>query len=314
MKVRFSILIPAYNRGTIIRQTIDSVLAQSFTGFEAIVIDDGSTDETPGVLRSYGDRIKVIRQENSGPEVARNNAAARSDGEYLVFLDSDDLLHPGALEIYDRIINEFHAPPLIFGAMTYFEDGQPVCCNSSPIDSIEVLEYRDYLAKEIPIGMSSSRTVVRKSAFTQIGGYHISAPTTFPLDDFDLAIRMGTSGPCLVVLKPACVAYRVHKNNTIHNTKEMVNGILRVIKSEHQGRYPGGKSRRFDRYSYIGGITYHWCKIALKRHHPFMALRLLKSGWPMVMAGCVKKLGRYLQRHVNSVTIPLPWNDRLSNR
>ena len=116
MKIRFSVLIPAYNIEKYIRQTIDSVLAQSFTDYEVIVIDDGSTDQTPQLLESYGTRIKVIRQSNQGPEAARNKAAALAQGEYLAMLDHDDLLLPCALATYDQIIRNFNVRPSSSGA------------------------------------------------------------------------------------------------------------------------------------------------------------------------------------------------------
>ena len=146
MSVQFSILVPAYNRDKYIIQCIDSVLRQTFTDFEIFVIDDGSTDRTLDVLESYGARIKVLRQSNQGPEVARNKAAAMAQGEYLVLLDSDDVLLPHALDTYDRVIRTFHSPPLILGAMTEFNDGQPLPSGSQHDVPVSVLEFRDYLS------------------------------------------------------------------------------------------------------------------------------------------------------------------------
>ena len=94
MNPRFSVLMPAYNREKYVSQAIDSVLSQVFTDYELFVIDDGSTDKTLRVLESYRTRIKVLRQANQGPEVARNKAAALARGEYLVLLDSDDVFLP----------------------------------------------------------------------------------------------------------------------------------------------------------------------------------------------------------------------------
>ena len=125
MKIRFSVLIPAYNIEKYIRQTIDSVLAQSFTDYEIIVIDDGSTDQTPRWLESYGTRIQVIRQSNQGPEAARNKAASLARGEYLAMLDHDDLLLPCALATYDQVIRNFNGPPLIIGCMKFFQRRSP---------------------------------------------------------------------------------------------------------------------------------------------------------------------------------------------
>lgn len=86
-----SVIIPTYNRGWILKEAIDSVLAQSYRNFELIVIDDGSTDNTPRILDRYRDELTVIRQENKGVSAARNTGIQASSGACIALLDSDDL-------------------------------------------------------------------------------------------------------------------------------------------------------------------------------------------------------------------------------
>ncbi len=157
MSVRFSILMPAYNREKYVGQAIDSILSQTFSDYELFLIDDGSTDKTVQIAESYGSRVKLLRQTNQGPEVARNKAAAVAQAEYLVLLDSDDLLLPCALATYDRIIRNFESPSLIIGAMTNFQDGQAIPADSSSALPVKVLKFRDYLSKDVSLGLSSSR-------------------------------------------------------------------------------------------------------------------------------------------------------------
>jgi glycosyltransferase involved in cell wall biosynthesis len=92
-----SAVIPTYNRGWLLKEAVDSVLSQDFFGYELIVIDDGSLDNTPEILASYGDSLKVIRQENRGVSSARNKGIVSSSGEYIAFLDSDDFWLSGKL-------------------------------------------------------------------------------------------------------------------------------------------------------------------------------------------------------------------------
>lgn len=289
-QARFSVLIPAYNRGDCVRETIDSVLAQSFTGYELIVINDGSSDRTQDVLDSYGERIKAIQQGHQGPEVARNRGASQAGGEYLALLDSDDLFLPWTLATYEKIIRAFDSPPLIIGSMAYFASGEAIPANSGHADVIEVLKYRDFLSKDVATGMSSSRIVIRKSVFEQIGGLRNSTPATFHADDYNLLLRAGTAGPCVVVLQPTMVAFRVHAKNTMGNVDAMVQGVLSLVDDERQGKYPGGASRRFERRACIGGVVWRWVERALKSRRPELAVKLLARSGPMVMAGALRKL------------------------
>ena len=99
MSPKVSVAIPVYNREKYIAQAIDSILAQTFTNFELLVVDDGSSDGSGGIIRSYSDpRIRLICHEtNGGVGVARNSAIERARGEYVAFLDSDDWAYPQRL-------------------------------------------------------------------------------------------------------------------------------------------------------------------------------------------------------------------------
>src|SRR5947208_1919794 len=93
-----SVVIPVFNRHRYVREAIESVLAQTYPAVEVVVTDDGSTDETPDVLRSFGDRIRVITQPNAGIAAARNVAVGAARGSLIALLDSDDRWLPNKLE------------------------------------------------------------------------------------------------------------------------------------------------------------------------------------------------------------------------
>lgn len=95
--VRYSVIIPTYNREGFVARAVESVLAQTCQDFEIIVVDDGSTDGTEAVLRPYRDRIRYLRQSNQGSSAARNRGIRESCGQYIAFLDSDDFWHPDKL-------------------------------------------------------------------------------------------------------------------------------------------------------------------------------------------------------------------------
>ena len=94
---RVSVIIPAYNAGRTIDAALQSVFAQTFRSFEIIVVDDGSTDDTADRVEAWGSRVMLHRQKNAGPAAARNRAIASARGEFLAFLDADDVWLPTKL-------------------------------------------------------------------------------------------------------------------------------------------------------------------------------------------------------------------------
>ncbi len=97
---KISVILPVYNSQSYIKEAVESVLAQTFTNFELIVVNDGSTDNTLKILNQFDDaRIRIINQINQGPGAARNNALKIAQGEYVMYLDSDDWFCANALEI-----------------------------------------------------------------------------------------------------------------------------------------------------------------------------------------------------------------------
>lgn len=102
-----SVIIPLYNKESIIERSLHSVLSQDYDDFEVVVVNDGSTDHSAEIVRSINDpRIMLIEQENGGPSKARNTGTKNAKGEWIVFLDADDELLPGALKVYDKAIQE----------------------------------------------------------------------------------------------------------------------------------------------------------------------------------------------------------------
>lgn len=105
---KYSIIIPLYNKGIKIRRTIGSVLNQGVGDLEIVVVDDGSTDNSAEYVKAYDDpRIRYMYKKNGGVSSARNAGLRAAMGEWLILLDADDELLPGALEEYDRLMGQF---------------------------------------------------------------------------------------------------------------------------------------------------------------------------------------------------------------
>lgn len=112
----FSIIIPTFNPGNRIHDCLKSILRQTFTDFEVIIINDGCTDGSENIIKSYADkdsRIKLFNFPNAGVGIARRRGILLSSGEYLFFVDSDDVIAPLLLEIVHNIICKYHDVEII---------------------------------------------------------------------------------------------------------------------------------------------------------------------------------------------------------
>jgi len=112
--MKFSIITPTFNRSASIGRSIESVIAQTYPNWELIIVDDGSTDNTADIVRSYNDsRIKYHYIKNSGANFARNTGAEMAGGEFIIFLDSDDILHNDRLEKDNIILSQNNVDLLV---------------------------------------------------------------------------------------------------------------------------------------------------------------------------------------------------------
>ena len=110
---KISVIVPVYNAENFLRDCIDSILSQTFSDFEIILVNDGSPDNSGKICDEYAakyDCISVIHQENQGQAAARNHAMTQAKGDWICFVDSDDLIHPQMLELLDQAANESGAP------------------------------------------------------------------------------------------------------------------------------------------------------------------------------------------------------------
>jgi glycosyltransferase involved in cell wall biosynthesis len=286
--MRFSVLVPVYNRPGLVRETIDSVLSQSFTDFELVLIDDGSTDSTPEVLKSYGNRIKILNQVNQGPEAARHRALSATSGEYFVLLDSDDLLFPNALETYDRVIRALDAPGVIIGSLWPFRTGEALPVTEGAA-AVEVRQYENFFARDRGLDTTCSQIVARRDVVEAAGAFRSSA-TAFPFDTADILLSLSTHGPWVAVQQPLTIAYRTHSANTIGNLGYMLERAVKLMRLEKQGRYPGGAPLRFARRAYLGGVAWFWFLRAWRARLFGPASILFLHSAPMIARGLLRKV------------------------
>jgi glycosyltransferase involved in cell wall biosynthesis len=164
---RFSIVIPTYNYARFVDRAIDSALAQPGDDFEVLVADDGSTDDTPAVLRRYGGRIRSCRHENRGAAATRNRAAELASGEWLIFLDADDRLLPGAMSHFRAAIAANPAARMVFGHhVSVASDGHRRDAKPQPALRGGIKDFRDYLARRF--GIAHGTVALRRDNFAEL--------------------------------------------------------------------------------------------------------------------------------------------------
>ena len=199
-----SIIIPTYNRASLLCRAIDNILEQTWKHIELIIVDDGSTDDTLQRLRSYGDRIRVVTQPNRGPAVARNRGLAIARGEIVAFQDSDDLWKPTKLERQVQLMERL---------------GPTVPCCLSNMDlgfirgrkqtsfSYAGIQLRDQEGLWTNVAevlatrfvFFNQAAAIRKSILEKLGGFD---ETLIYLEDYDLSLRLALQGPWVVIRDP----------------------------------------------------------------------------------------------------------------
>jgi glycosyltransferase involved in cell wall biosynthesis len=210
---KVSVIIPTYNRARLIAEAIRSVLDQTYQDFEIIVIDDGSTDNTREVVGSFKDpRIKYIYQENRGVCIARNNGIKNSNGDYIIFLDSDDMLLKNAITIEASILDSFPNVALSYGQLFAIDEKERVIVLSKPKHrrpgvyqgTKEILNFLRYSNN-----IGTSITMVRRSSIIDVGLFDPAFSSGS--EDFELWVRIAKKYAVSYIAEPVG-KYRVHSS------------------------------------------------------------------------------------------------------
>lgn len=221
-----SVVLPVYNGSRFLRESIDSILAQTFREFEVILIDDGSTDRTPAIAAEYAEkdpRIMVHRQENRGQVAAMRLGVDMARSDLIARIDADDKAFPRRFERQVEYM-EMNSDVVMVGgqAIVIDEEGELVEVANRPTT-------RELCADALAIGncFSHSAVTFRRSAYYECGGYQSSYA---PAEDYDLFLRLSEVGG-VTNLGTTVVAYRYHRENmSLSNSSEQV---LRVVSANY---------------------------------------------------------------------------------
>lgn len=224
-KPTVSVIIPSYNRGRMLKEAVDSVLSQEFCDFELIVVDDGSEDNTSDILASYGNKIKVIRQKNKGVSSARNNGINSSSGNFIAFLDSDDMWLPEKLSTQLAFFENNSGALICQTEELWLKNGKRV----NPGKRHKKVS-GFFFEKSLELCMvSPSAVMMKRSLFDVVGLFD----ETFPAcEDYDIWLRVNCRYPIYLIDTPLIIKRGGHKDQLsgMHSLdKYRIQSIIKLI-------------------------------------------------------------------------------------
>jgi glycosyltransferase involved in cell wall biosynthesis len=214
-----SVIIPAFNCETFLPEAVESVREQSYQSLEIIIVDDGSTDGTPCLIESLGTGIKTSRQTNQGPAAARNSGLALAKGEFIAFLDADDLWTAGKIE---QQLEHFTGEPqtqVVVGATQRVRAAR----------SNNVARVGPGLEPVGPVWMlfSLGATLIRREVFDEVGWFDVSLRQG---EDVDWFMRAREAGVSIGISRELVQWYRMHESNLTRVKKDKDRYFLAAMK------------------------------------------------------------------------------------
>lgn len=198
----FSVIIPLFNKEKYIAKAIESVLIQTFTDFELIIVDDGSLDKSLQVVNKFNDRrLIIINQPNSGVSTARNNGVKAAKYDYLAFLDADDWWHPDFLFEMKKLIGACNDAAIYACSYFYVKNRQNRISKVGLPESFEAgyINYFKTYANTFTVPFNCSFIIVNRQKFNEVGGFN---PKLKFGEDFDLWVRMALKNKVAYLNKP----------------------------------------------------------------------------------------------------------------
>jgi alpha-1,6-rhamnosyltransferase len=216
-----SVIMAAFNAEAYIREALESALAQDWTPFEVVVVDDGSQDSTGDIVRSFPN-LRYVLQENAGPSAARNTAVAHARGDLIANFDSDDVLPPSRLRLQATYLTEHPEVGAVFGRQEWL-NAPPWMARDSVYGDVD--------------GIPLSSAMFRRGVLLELGGYDTSFTHG---EDMDLLIRMRERGIGYHVL-PEVVLYRRFHEASLTGGHSPHTPLLRSLRAklEREHAQPG---------------------------------------------------------------------------
>lgn len=222
----FSVIIPLYNKENFIENTLKSVLDQTFTDFELIIVNDGSTDTSEEkVFQFHDDRIRYFSKENEGVSSARNYGISVAQSDYITFIDADDYWYPDFLKEMFQNINKYPEEKIFSGAIEIETSKSilPAVYSIDKTDNCQIVNYFNASHKTTVI--CTSCAVFKRSIFDEVGNFDINLKSG---QDTDMWIRIGLIYP--VLFTHTILARYVYDKNSLSKNKEYLNKRMNFSK------------------------------------------------------------------------------------
>lgn len=210
--MRVSVLLPAYNAESTLRDAVESVLAQTYRGFELVLINDGSTDGTPGIIEAFAKRdarVRVLAHGNMGMGASLNHAMAAVDSEWVARMDADDVMLPTRLERQLAFLDA-HPGLAVASSLVYYVNDRGHMIAKSVSDLLTLDDLARYLRTNRLIAVSHPGAIMNRRAVLSVGGYR---PQFWPSEDLDLWNRLAEAGCHILVQPEYLLKYRIHASS-----------------------------------------------------------------------------------------------------
>lgn len=286
--MKFSVIIPLYNKAPYIRKALESVLAQTYTDYELIVVDDGSTDGSAEIAESFlqdpasrlspfASHLRLLKQPNQGVSAARNNGVAQAHGDYIAFLDADDWWEPTYLERMAQLIKDYPDAGLYACNYVYYKPGKTHVALNIPTGYINYPKAY-YESDAMPVWTGAA--MIPRKVYDEMGGFPIGIKLG---EDFLLWAKIALRYPVAFLNEPLA-----WYNNDVPAT-------LRATRNLHAPEHhmlfrmdaylqllPKGKRVETSDWKLlidklrVGGLLEYWMS---KKYHNLAAIELAKMDW-----------------------------------
>ena len=211
-----SVVIPVFNGERFLREAVQSVLDQKYSPIEIIIVDDGSTDGTATVARSFGETVRYLDQENQGPAAARNRGIEHAQGSLIAFADADDLWPSEKLELQLPYLINDPAIEIVMGRI------QQVRLSKTVNGKTQAEEFA-----EPAFSVNLGSAIIRKSVFERVGLFD---ETMRYSEDVDWFMRAREAGAAIVTIDAVTLLYRQHEENMTRGKSMSELNVLKVLK------------------------------------------------------------------------------------